>query len=254
MLREILAADVFKLLLVFARLGAAIMLFPGFGSNVVLVRARLALAVAVAFVLMPALAGRLPKMPADPTGMTLLLAGEVTIGLFFGLLMHTLSSALDLAGNAIGYSMGLTNVFTYDPITEQPSQLIPGFLNLMAITMIFVTDTHHLMLRAVVDSYALFVPGQALPVDDMSATLVRTLSASFVVGLKLAAPSIIFAMTFNTGLALLNRLVPQVQVFFVGMPIHILAGLGVLTLALPPILFWFLRHYTDGFSSFLSTG
>jgi flagellar biosynthetic protein FliR len=254
MLREILATDVFKLFLLLARLGGAVMLFPGIGSGTVSLRVRLLFTVAVAYLLLPVISPQLPAMPADLISMVLLISSEAAIGIFFGVFLQFLLAALDLAGNFIGYSVGLTNAFTVDPITEQQSQVITGFLNLTALTLIFLTNTHHLMLRGLVDSYTLFRPGESLPVADFADTLVHVLGESFLVGVQLAAPLLVFALTFNTALGLLNRLVPQMQVFFVGMPVQILLGFYVIMIALPAMMLWFLRHFTDGVVPMLAPG
>jgi flagellar biosynthetic protein FliR len=254
MLREILATDVFKLLLVFARLGAGIMLLPGIGSAMVSTRARLLLALAIAFLLQPTLGASLPPMPQDLWSLFFLVLQEVTIGIFFGVLIVILMSALDLAGNFIGYSVGLTNAFVMDPVSQEQAQILTGFLDTTAVTLVLVTDTHHLMLRALVDSYALFQPGNALPVGDFSDMLIRTAGRSFLVGLQLSAPLVVFSLIFNCGLGLLNRLVPQMQVFFVGMPIQILGGLSLLMLCLPPLMLWFLHYLGEGLGVFLAPG
>jgi len=254
MLREILATNIYALLLIFARLGSAMMFFPGLNSSTVPTRFRLLLAMMTAFLLMPSLAGHLPRMPTDLIPMVLLIAGEITVGLFFGVLAQILIMPLDIAGASIGYSVGLTNMFTADPVTAEQSQLLTGFLNLTAISLVFVTDSHHLMFRALVDSYSLFVPGEMLPLDDFSQALMRATSDGVMLGFKLAAPCLVFSLTFNTALALLNRLVPQMQVFFVGMPLQILGGIAVLAFCLPPIMYWFLRYFSDGLSAFLVPG
>jgi flagellar biosynthetic protein FliR len=80
------------------------------------------------------------------------------------------------------------------------------------------------------------------------------LGDSFVVGIQLAAPVLVFALVFNTGLGLVNRLVPQMQVFFVGLPIQVMVGLSVLAIALPAIMLWFLRYFREGIGAFLSSG
>ncbi|HIJ63264.1 MAG TPA: flagellar type III secretion system protein FliR [Rhodospirillaceae bacterium] len=254
MLRDLLAADVFHLLLVFARLGAAIAFFPGLGGAVVSVRARLLLAVAVTFLVEPVVHPQLPAAPTGVLAIAVLVATEATIGIFFSMLTQTLMVALDLAGNIIGYSIGLTNAFAVDPVTAQQSQLLTGFLNITATTLVLITDTHHLFLHALVDSYGLFTPGARLPLDDFSATMVRILSTSFTVGFGLAAPVMVFALVFNTALGLLNRLVPQMQVFFVGLPMQILGGLSILMLSLPAIMIWFMRHFREGVGAYLGPG
>lgn len=254
MLNAMLSADLYKWLMIFARLGAGAMLLPGLSSSIVAVRIRLLFALMLAFILLPVIGPRLPPPPSQTFALFLLLAGEVTVGIFIGILTQTLLSALDQAGNSISSAVGLTNMFAFDPITEQQSQLMTGFLNLLAMVLIFITDTHHLMIHALVDSYDLVTPGRGLPSDDLAHTLVRTLAAASLMGLRLAAPLLVFSVTFNSGLALLNRLVPQVQVFFVGLPIQIFGGLTILMVCLPAIMLLFIGQLVDGIGALLSFG
>lgn len=254
MLREIAAANVFHFLLIFVRLGTAMMLFPALGGTLVSPRMRLLLALGIAFVLLPTISPVLPAEPHEPLDLAVLLGTEIVVGLYFGVTMQLLMAALDLAGNFMGYSAGLTNALISDPVTQQQSQLISGFLNTTAVALMLITNTHHLMLRAVVDSYALIVPGAPLPMGDFSSQLITTLGRSFVVGLKLASPLIIFSLIFNTGLGLLNRLVPQMQVFFVGMPIQILGGLSVLSACIAAILYLFLHYFGDAVDAYMAPG
>jgi flagellar biosynthetic protein FliR len=254
MIREIAAINVYQFMLVFARLGMAAMLMPALGGTLVAPRMRLLLALAATFVILPVVSPHLPPMPNAPLRLALLFGTEITIGLYFGVTMQMLMAAIDLAGNFMGYAVGLTNALISDPVTEQQSQLISGFLNLAAVTALLLTDGHHLMLRAIADSYTLFVPGAALPLGDFSKELVTTLGASFVVGLKLAAPLVIFSLVFNVGLGLLNRLVPQMQVFFVGMPMQILGGLSIMALSIAVILYSYLQYFDRSISAYVSPG
>jgi flagellar biosynthetic protein FliR len=254
MLREIVTTNLFLFFLVFVRLGSAMMLFPAIGGVLVPPRMRLLLAVAISFVVLPAIAPALPTIPNEPLRLAILLGEEISIGLYFGVTMQLLMAAIDLAGNFMGYSVGLTNALISDPVTEQQSQLISGFLNTAVVALMLITNVHHLMLRAVVDSYSLFLPGSPLPVGDFVSQLVKTLGTSFVVGLKMAAPLFIFSLVFNAGLGLLNRLVPQMQVFFVGMPLQILGGLSVFVLCTSTIMYVFIRYFGDSIGTYLKPG
>lgn len=254
MLREMLAANLYAWMLIFARIGSSVMFLPGFNSTMVSARVRLFFALILSFLLLPSLSAKLPAAPPSPIGLFLILGGEIAFGIFIGMVVQGLLSALDFAGNAIGYATGLTNMFTADPITEQQSALLTGFLNLVAMTLIFASNTHHLMLHALADSYAIYAPGQSLPADDLAQTLVHTLSASATMGLRLAAPLMVFQVTLNTGLALLNKLVPQMQVFFVGLPIQIFGGLVILMICLPAIMLLYMTQLEQGIGSFLNFG
>ena len=254
MLREILTVDVFKLLLIVARLGTAIMFTPGLGGALMSTRVRLLLSVLLGFVLMPVLNPMLPAMPVDPVGMTMLLLGEVTVGLFFGILMQILIAPIDLAGSFISFATGLSNALVADTISAEQTPVVTTFLNNIALTLFLMTDTHHLLLRALVDSYGLFQPGAALPMGDFSQTLIRVTGESFSIAMRLAAPLVVFALVFNVALGLLNKLVPQMQVFFVGTPLQLLIGLSVLMIALAPMMMIFVRYLSEGMAPFLSSG
>lgn len=254
MLTELLAIDIFKFLLVFARLGGAIMLLPGFAGNLVPVQFRLLLALAITLVVLPVVAATLPAMPANPWAMFLLLFGEITIGIFFAVLVQSLMTALNLAGTFIGFQAGLTNAFIFDPITEQQGALLTGFLSNVAIVLVFATDMHHIMLRVVVESYSLFSPGGMVETGGLLDIFVRNLSRSFLLGIQLAAPVGVFTLVFFAGMGLLSRLMPQMHVFFIALPLQVMMGIGILMVSIPMVMGLFLRFFEDGLARFLAPG
>lgn len=228
MLNEILTADAFAFGLVFARLGSAVMLMPGFAESYVSPRIRLMLALALTVVVTPVVSVHLPPMPTAMVGAAVLVGGEVVIGLFLGGLMRLLVSALHVAGVIIGFQTSLSNATFFDPSSSQQGALIAAFFNILGVFMIFVTDLHHLMLMAVADSYTLFKPGGTLQFGDFSQMMIRLLSESFALGLQLAAPFIVVGTVFYAGLGLLGRLMPQVQVFFIAVPLQIMIAFAVM--------------------------
>jgi flagellar biosynthetic protein FliR len=251
MLKELLSTDIFKFMLIFARLSAAFLVLPGFSSTIIFTRARLILALAITLLLLPLLKENLPLAPAQPMGLVLLFIREITIGLFMGVIANILLTPIDMAGSTIGYAIGLTNVFSYDPISEQQSQLLVGFLSMLGLTAIFVSDSHHIMIRAVIDSYSLFKPGESLILGDFSDHLVRSLGEASVMGFRLSAPLLVFSLTFQVGMALTNRLVPSIPVYIVGLPVQILGGLAVLAISLPILIFWAIDFFNEGLRPFM---
>jgi flagellar biosynthesis protein FliR len=162
MLNEILTTDAFAIGLVFARLGSAMMLMPGFAESYVNPRVRLMLALALTVIVTPVVSVHLPPMPSALVGAAILIGGEVVIGVFMGGLMRLLVSALHVAGVIIGLQTSLSNATFFDPSNSQQGALIAAFFDILGVFMIFVTDLHHLMLMAVADSYTLFKPGGTL--------------------------------------------------------------------------------------------
>mgnify|MGYP001809779654 CR=1 FL=1 len=254
MLSELLQLDIYRFFLIFARIGAAMLLLPGISGPLVTVRVRLLLGLAISLVLMPALAPHLPAMPTNPAGLFKALACEAMVGFFLGSVISFVMSTLNIAGTIIGFMTGLTNAFSFDPIAEQQSALLTGFLTNIGLLAVFSTDLHHLMFRAVAESYGLFRPGDTLPLGDFAETLAHLLTQTFRLGLQFAAPLVVFGLVFYTGLGLLSRLVPQLQVFFVGMPVQVLIGMMMMAASLGTVIALFLRQFEDTLLPFLPPG
>ena len=95
------------------------------------------------------------------------------------------------------------------------------------------------------DSYTLFSPGEIPATGDMAALATRTIAGSFRIGLQLSAPFLVFGILFNVGLGLLSRLMPQMQVFFVGVPLSILVGFLILLVIIGAMMSTYLGYLQD---------
>jgi flagellar biosynthetic protein FliR len=219
-------------MLVFARVGTMLMLLPGLGELSVPVRLRLTLALLLAAVMVPLHrdAYALDLRAFGPV--TAMLGQELFVGAILGLTARLTISALSVAGSVIAQQLGLGFVTAVDPTMGQQGVLVGNFLTLLGVTLVFATDLHHLVIAALDDSYNLFQPGDTPLLGDAAALTTRTVATSFRIGIQLSAPFIVFGLLFNLGLGVLSRLMPQMQVFFVGMPVSILIGLLILFLAL----------------------
>lgn len=251
MLNEILTLDIYRFFMIFTRVSAALMLFPGFSGRLVAARVRLLIALGLALVLLPVVGPLFPPLPRNVGGLMLLIGSEALVGVYLGVVTQVLMSSLNIAGTFIGFQIGLTNAFSFDAVAEQQSSTLTALFSNIALLAILSTDLHHLMLRALADSYAIFIPGQALPMDDFSETLGHMMSASFGFGIQAAAPILAFGLIFNVGLGLLSRLAPQIQVYFVGLPLQVIAGLWMLMVVLPLLMMTFLRWFESGMIPFL---
>jgi flagellar biosynthetic protein FliR len=128
-------------------------------------------------------------------------------------------------------------------ISEQGS-LIGVMLVTLAVVIIFQTDAHHLMLRALMDSYTLFVPGQLPPIGDFSEMMTKMIARSFRVAMELAGPFLLLNTLLYIALGLLSRLMPQLQVFFVAIPLQLGLGYLLLVLTLTAIMLTFMEGFT----------
>jgi flagellar biosynthesis protein FliR len=227
-------------ILVFARVGTMLMLLPGLGELNVPVRMRLGVALLLAAVLLPLhqSAYLLDLKSFGP--LVAMLGDELFIGAVLGLSVRLIMSSLQVAGSVIAQQMGLGFVTAVDPTLGQQGVVVGNFLAMMAVTLIFATDLHHLVIAALNDSYALFSPGEVPLLGDVAALTTRTVARGFRIGIQLSAPFLVFGLLFNLGLGVLSRLMPQMQVFFVGLPLSILLGLLILLLVLGAMMTMFL--------------
>jgi len=248
-----LPVDVFIGFAVFCRVGALFMTAPALGDFTLNPRIRLAGALAVSAALAPVASVAYPALTASAGvgTMVFLLFGEIVAGIFLGLAARVFMSALNVAGQIIAFQMGLALAQTFDPTQELQGAIVGGFLAILGTTMIFATDLHHVLLAAVADSYSLITPGVIPEVGDMSEVMVATLSQSFSLGLRLSAPFILFGLVFYVGAGVLNRLMPQAQVFFMLMPANLFIGLMLLMLTTGLIMTAFLSGFEDHLAQFL---
>jgi flagellar biosynthetic protein FliR len=113
---------------------------------------------------------------------------------------------------------------------------------MLGVALIFATDLHHLVIGALEQSYRIFAPGAALPAGDFAQLILITTAGAFRVGAQIAAPFLVFGLLFNVGLGVLARLMPQVQIFFLGIPASIMLGFLLLALILTAVMAVFLGY------------
>lgn len=230
-------------MLVFARVGVMVMLLPGLGELSVPVRLRLTMALMLAAIFLP-LYREAYQLDLGAFGPLLLLMGqEMLIGAVLGLTARLTISALQVAGSVVAQQMGLGFVTAVDPSQGQQNAILGNFLTMLGVTLIFATDLHHLAIAAINDSYRLFAPGAVLPVEDIASLILRAAAGAFRVGIQLSAPFLVFGLLFNLGLGILSRLMPQMQVFFIGLPLSILLGFLILLAAIGAMMGLFLEFF-----------
>ncbi|XBQ15330.1 MAG: flagellar biosynthetic protein FliR [Oceanicaulis sp.] len=234
---------VFAAAMVFARLGAILMLLPGIGETSIPPRIRLSFALAFSLVIGPVIAPQLPPAPESLVAMSGLIAMEAVIGLMVGAAARFLLMAGAVAGQVIGYQTGLAMAQSFDPTQGQSGALPAQFLNLLFMVLIFATNLHHLLLQAAAGSYTLMPAGEAPMWADAAQWALGLFADAFLLGMQIAAPLIAFGLIFYLGLGVLSRLMPQAQIFFIAMPLNILVGFSILAITLGAVALAFLDRF-----------
>ena len=139
-------------MLVFARIGAMVMLLPGFGEMTVPVKVRLAMALILTLILVPLHRAQFQVDAGNLNAVGVLMVQEIVIGLVLGLTARVTISALQVAGSVIAQQLGLGFVTAVDPTQGQQNVIVGNFLTVLGVTLIFATDLHHLVIAALNDS------------------------------------------------------------------------------------------------------
>ncbi len=234
-----IAAEVFAYLFVFSRLGGALLVLPGVGEQYISTRIRLLFALAFTVVITPVLLDRLPEIPEKTSDLLILISGEIFYGLVIGMMVRFLVTALSWGGTIISFLSGLSAAQVFNPLLAEQGTLPAVIFTLGGVLLVYATDTHHLMFFAIADSYTLFVPGEIPAFGDTADSFARLIANSFAMAIQFAAPFIVFAIVFYTGMGLLARLQPQMPVFFVAFPLQIMISLVIMSLVIPAILLLF---------------
>ncbi|KAA5602745.1 flagellar biosynthetic protein FliR [Blastochloris sulfoviridis] len=214
--------------LMFARMGTLMMLLPGFGERNIPVRMRLAAAVLMTFMLFPLHRGAYQVELSSFGPLVFMLFGELAIGFVLGLAARVAMASLQVAGTVIANQLGLGFVTAVDPTQAQQGALLGTFLALLGVTLVFASDLHYVAIAAIANSYKVFAPGLPPVTGDALQLSVRMVADAFRIGVQLSAPFLLFGLVFNVGLGLLARLMPQLQVYFLAMPLSIFAGFAIL--------------------------
>ena len=229
-------------ILMFARIGTMIMLLPGLGEMSVPARVRLTIALVLTFVLFPLHRAGYTIDLRSPGPVIIALGQELAIGIVLGLTARLTISALQVAGSVIAQQLGLGFVTAVDPTQGQQGLIVGNFLTLLGVTLIFATDLHHLVIAGLHDSYRLFQPGEVPAVADVATLVTNTVGGAFKVGIQLSAPFLVFGLVFNIALGVLSRLMPQMQVYFVAVPLSIMIGFLILLIVVGAMMTSFLAY------------
>ena len=244
------AQQVFAAGLVFARIGAVIMVIPGFGETFVPPRIRLSFALAFTLMMFPVISGNVPPIPAGAADLGGAVIKEVLIGLLIGTILRLFMISLATAGEVVSMATTLSFAQTTNPMQAQPSTSLGTLLGTMGLVLIFATDLDHLFLAAMVNSFQLFPFTRDIPVADAGQLAVQTMSKSFALGFQLAAPVVVFSLIFNVALGLVARVMPTFQVFFVATPLIVVLGLSIFALSMGVIGIVWLDRFRELLGTF----
>lgn len=253
-LEQFITAGVFAFILTFVRIGTALTIMPGVGDSFTPQNIRLYIALGLSLVLAPLVA---PMMPVPiPGGMALivLIIMEFVIGLFFGTIARIFMMALDTAGMIISMQSGLGNAQLFNPAFSAQGSLVGAFLSVTGILVLMATNMHYMLFFGLVESYNMFPVGAIPDTGSMAELMAVAVSKSFLIGVQIASPFIIVGMLIYIGMGVLSRLMPQIQVFMLAIPLQILVSLLTLSIILSAAFLFWIGQFEEGMIYLVNSG
>lgn len=235
----------FAVILILARVGACLAMLPGFGSQRFPVRIRILVALALSLAVSPLVIGQAEQALSglDEASRAKLMAGEVIVGTGLGLMARLYMLGLQFSATLITNVIGLAAT-PGAPIDD--TELLPPLVNLMtltATTIIFAANLHHLMLRAMFDSYVAVGIGSPIDPGWYLDQIIAKLSLTWSMGLRLAAPFVVFSVIVNLAIGFANKFTPQISIYFMTTGLIAALGLFLLFFTIDDMLGLFLQEF-----------
>lgn len=252
-IEEFLVTGVFAFILAFVRIGAAMFIMPGLGDSFVPERIRLHMALGLTLALFPLVMPYIPYPLPGGVMLVSLIVMEFIIGVFFGTIARIFMMVMDIAGMMISMQSGLANAQVFNPTLATQGSIVGAFLSVTGVVILFQTNMHHFLIMGVMETYELFQIGAIPDTGSMAQLMAGTISKAFNVGIKISAPFIVITLLIYVGMGVLARLMPQIQVFLLALPLQILLSLITLSLVLSAGFLYWLTEFEKGMVFFLSS-
>ncbi len=222
-----------KFVFVLVRVSAILFTAPVLNSGVIPVQLKVGLALFLTVAMLPSAAVTPSNFPNSLPALALGLGAEVLMGAVIGLMMSLAMATVQVMGNLVGFQMGFGIVSVLDPSTAQQENVLATFFSMFGVLIFLVTNSHHLIFRAMAESFHSVAPFGFSASPSLIEILTRTFQNVFVVALKMGAPLLAILLFTYTALGIISKTVPQFNVFVAGFPLTICIGLLSIGLALP---------------------
>ncbi|MBN9031027.1 MAG: flagellar biosynthetic protein FliR [Rhizobiales bacterium 63-7] len=229
---------------VLCRIGGCIMVLPGFSSARLPVTVRMMTALALSMALLPLLWDAVyPKVSGDQATFVALVVSEMAIGVMYGMIARFFTLGVQFVGTVVTMMIGFNAPPASDVLEDTAENQLTNMLSFAALMVLFSLDFHHVVFRAVMESYDTMPAGVMFNSQKSLITLTDTLVETTRIMLRLSSPFILYGLMFNVSIGLINKLAQQVPVYFISAPYLITGGLFMLYLSVAAML----RQFADAF-------
>ncbi|MHC4790387.1 MAG: flagellar biosynthetic protein FliR [Planctomycetota bacterium] len=230
--------------LVLTRISAFFLVLPVFGWRNIPIRVKVSTTILLALFFSMIMPSTIDASQVSTLKAVLLLANEATYGLALGLIVSVVFSAVKLGGRIIERQMGMAMAQILDPLTGARARPLGSLLETIFIILFLAANGHHLLLLIISRSYEAFPVGSIPTISVLAGGTIKATSIMFLAGLRLAAPILAAFLLLMVVLAVLARIVPEMNILFISLPLRV--GLGLLMAAMfLPFINGFLGEFAD---------
>ncbi len=222
--------------MVLLRISAFVMIIPIFFPKGTPPAVKVGFCVIFTFLILPGVNYENVSLITSNTSLIIFSIDEVITGLALGYITKFCFFSAQMAGQLMDFQVGFSMMSLFDPISNENVTLLGRLLYWVSMVMFFVVDGHHMLIRAIIDSFNVINLGKFILSQASAMMMVKIFSEFFTLAFKIAVPIILIVIITDLALGLISRTVPQLNVMILGMPIKILVGLSCVALALPVII------------------
>ncbi len=232
---EAIAAEVSWFFIVFCRFGGCLMLMPGISSAHIPMKMRLFIAIALSLAVSPTVLDDVRVTGSEPTVSELfrLVASETMTGALLGMMGRMFFLALEAMATGVAMMVGLTSNLGAPIDENEPLPALATLFTFTATMLLFAADLHWQLINGLVQSYKSLPIGHGFNAQSSLVQIANVLAQSFLIAMRVASPFIAYGLVVNFAFGLVNKLVPQVPVYFISLPFVVAGGLILLHFALP---------------------
>lgn len=221
-------------LLILIRISSFVMTAPFFSYQTIPVKVKLAISMVLSIVVIQTV----PVVALDYTGIigfSALILREAVVGLVLGFMCNICMYIVSFAGHLMDMEMGLSMASVYDPLTSIQVSVTGNLYTYLVMLIMLVTNMHHYVLRAIIDTFRYFNVGEAVFNGNLVEMAVDFMANYFMIGFRIVLPVFACMLVINVVLGVLSRAAPQMNMFVVGLQLKVLAGIVILLIIIPTI-------------------
>lgn len=177
---------------------------------------------------------------------------ELITGIILGYITSLCFYFIQMAGSFMDIQIGLGMISMYDPNSKSTTTLLSKLIYFVAILIFFIVDGHHLLIKALVQSFEIVKIGKTMVFQDTLMATVEVFTKYFIIGLKIAIPIVLIIIITDLTMGLVSRTVPQLNIMILGLPVKLLVGISAFLIALPmitKIMTWSFLNILDVFKT-----